>query len=129
MGNTVGSFDELHSLVTNSENAYILGLWCADGHHRTSSIGLTNVDRRLASRFATYLETTFPKQRIKWQVYYPLGKKPCGWNVPMSPLAKATKIVYRPYVNSRSLLRLFQKAEQQVIALPKKNISIFCWAI
>lgn len=123
MGNTVGSLSELRTLVTNSENAYILGLWCADGHHRTSSIGLTNIDRRLSDRFAAYLGTILPKERIKWQIYYPPGQKPAGWqNASLSPLFKAKQVVYRPYVNSRPLLRLFQKAEQQVHALPKKYV-------
>src|SRR3989344_3850056 len=122
MGNTVGSSSALHELITNSECAYILGLWCADGHHRTSSIGLTNVDKRLADRFASYLETQLPKERLKWQVYYPPGQRPQGLKVPMQPLYKAKQIVYRPYVNSRPLLRLFQTAEQQIVRLPKKYI-------
>lgn len=122
MGNTVGSFSELNTLITNHESAYILGLWCADGHHRTSSIGLTNVDRRLAKRFASYLRTLFPRKRLKWQIYYPLGHKPRGLNVPMQPLRKAKHVVYRPYVNSRPLLRLFQAAEQQASKLPRRFI-------
>lgn len=32
----------------NEEAAYILGLWCADGSHRTSSSGLSPVDARNA---------------------------------------------------------------------------------
>lgn len=122
MGNTVGSSSELHSLVTDSENAYILGLWCADGHHWTSSIGLTNVDKRLADRFVRYLEKLFPRERIKWQIYYPPGQKPSGVDLPMQPLSKAKQVAYRPYVNSRPLLRLFQKAESQVSDIPKKYI-------
>ena len=118
----MGSSSALRALITNSENAYILGLWCADGYHRTSSIGLTNVDRRLTNRFAAYLKRSFLKDRIKWQVYYPPGKKPVGVDVPMQPLRKAKQIVYRPYVNSRPLLRLFQKAEQDIDLLPRKYI-------
>lgn len=125
MGNTVGSFSELSVLITNCESAYVLGLWCADGYHRTSSIGLTNVDQRLANRFASYLGKLFPRKRIKWQMYYPLGKKPRGIHMPMLPLYKARQIVYRPYVNSRPLLRLFMAAEHQVVELPKKYIMAY----
>lgn len=122
MGNTVGSSSELLSLVTDKESAYILGLWCADGHHWTSSIGLTSIDSRLADRFVNFLEKLFPKQRIKWQIYYPLGNKPKGISAPMQPLKKAKHIVYRPYVNSRPLLRMFRAAEKQVGCLPQKYI-------
>lgn len=125
MGNTVGSSSEVQKLITDSESAYIVGLWCADGYHRTSSLGLTTVTKVLADRFVHYLGNLFPKERIKWQIYYPPGQKPVGMNLPMQPLGKAKHLVYRPYVNSRPLLRLFQNVEQHIGELALQYIPAY----
>lgn len=120
--NTVGSLNELHTLITNCESAYIFGLWCADGYFWSSSIGITNIDRKLIDRFAQYLKTLFPKERIKLRTYYPQGQKPCGIVSPAYPMRLAKQIAYQLYVNSRPLLRLFQKAERDVKLLPNEYI-------
>lgn len=120
--NTVGSSNELHTLITNCESAYIFGLWCADGYFWSSSIGITNVDRKLVDRFARYLETLFSKERIKLRTYYPLGQKPRGVSGPAYSMRLAKQVAYQLYVNSRPLLRLFEAAERNVALLPIEYI-------
>jgi len=115
--NTVGSSD--FRLVTDSESAYILGLWCADGYYRSSSIGITNVDLRLIERFRNFLLGYFPAERLKRRIYYPVGQKPIGVKGPMYPMRIARQVAYQFYVNSRALVRQFHSAEQQVSRLPK----------
>lgn len=118
----MGSLNELDTLITNCESAYIFGLWCADGYFWSSSIGITNVDRPLVNRFARYLETMFPEERIKLRTYYPPGQKPNGIVGPAYPMRLAKQVAYQLYVNSRPLLRLFQKAERNVALLSTEYI-------
>lgn len=121
-GNTVGSLSALQQIVIDSESAYILGLWCADGYFWSSSIGVTSVDKRLVDRFEDYLIGLFPKERIKLRIYYPRGKRPNGSNKSMYSMRLAKQVAYQLYVNSRPLLRLFQQAEHEVDTLPVQHI-------
>lgn len=121
-GNTVGSLSGLHALITDSEAAYIFGLWCADGYFWSSSIGITNVDRTLVNRFAQYLGKLLPSERIKLRVYHPRGKPPRVETVATYPMRLAKQVAYQLYVNSRPLLRMFQQAETQVATLPMQYI-------
>lgn len=121
-GNTVGSLSEL---LNDSESAYILGLWCADGYYWSSSIGITNVDWKLVKRFSDFLEKFFPKERIKLRVYHPLGKESGVVASVKYPMRLAKQVAYQLYVNSRPLLRLFQHAESKVATLPTKNIMAY----
>ncbi len=73
----------------------MFGLWCADGYHRTSSIGLSNTDPDLIQRFSGFLRTLFPVERVKMRIYEPDSKK------------RRTR-AYHVYVNSRPLLRTFK---------------------
>lgn len=125
MGNTVGSSNELNTLITDCESAYIFGLWCADGYSWSSSIGFSNVDQRLVGRFEKYLEKLFPRERLKWHLYHPPGQKPVGINVPMTAVQKAKQIAYHLYVNSRPFVRLFIQAEMQIASLPKIYIPAY----
>ncbi len=118
----MGNLNGLHALITNRESAYILGLWCADGYFWSSSIGITNVNRTLVDRFARYLETMFPRERIKLRTYYPRGQKPRGIVGVAYPMRLAKKVAYQLYVNSRPLLRLFQNAERNITLLPTEYI-------
>ena len=120
--NTVGSLSGLSTLITDCESAYILGLWCADGYFWSSSVGITNTNRKLVDRFAAYLKTLLPAERIKLRVYYPKGQCPLGLSTPNYPMRRAKQIAYQLYVNSRPLLRLFQEAEHTVVALPSKYV-------
>lgn len=95
MGNTVGSTNtDFCDLKIDGETAYIIGLWCADGHHRTSSIGLSNTNRELINRFSDFLLKLFGKDRLKMDIYLP-------------DQFKRRTTAYHIYVNSRPLLRKF----------------------
>lgn len=90
MGNPSTNFCNFPESI---EDYYILGLWCADGYHRTSSIGLTNTDRELIARFKKFLLRNFPEERLRLDVYTKGKRKQNG---------------YKLYVNCRSLLRIFK---------------------
>jgi len=68
MGNTVGSTSaNLCNFFSNTEDAYILGLWCADSYWWSSSIGLSNTDKKLIEKFQSFLlGKGFPKDRIRY---------------------------------------------------------------
>ena len=78
----------------STEDYYILGLWCADGYHWTSSIGLSNIDRALIERFRKFLLKLFPNDKIKLYQYTTGKRKYIG---------------YKLYVNCRPLLRIFKR--------------------
>ena len=95
MDNTVGNSSTSFCNFPNSkEDYYILGLWCADGYHWTSSIGLSNIDLSLIQKFKNFLLNLFPEDRIKLDQYKTGKRKYVG---------------YKLYVNSRPLLRVFKK--------------------
>jgi hypothetical protein len=112
MGNPVGRTNTTFCNFCKSEDAYILGLWCADGYHRTSSIGLTSVDKELIGFFRSFLKKGFPENRIKMRTYSSDGST--GYQI-----KKAKRFAYQIYVNSRPLLRLFQDARKN----PRKYLS------
>lgn len=120
-GNTVGSFSE--PLITDNERAYIFGLWCADGYYRASSIGITNVDKRLVDRFAEFFKKYFLEERIKLRTYYPVDAKSTENTKYRMRLAK--QVAYQLYVNSRPLLRLFLTTEQRIREIPIKYIAAY----
>ncbi|MBU4481135.1 hypothetical protein KKH59_02350 [Patescibacteria group bacterium] len=98
MGNTVGSAStNFCNFFSKKEDAYILGLWCADSYWWSSSIGLSNTDPDLIERFRKFLGTHFPKSRIKFNRNH-------------------------LFVNSRPLLREFRKAKDNLESLKKENI-------
>lgn len=99
MGNTVGSANINFWNLQTKKDAYIVGLWCADGYHRTSSIGLSSTDIDLIEKFRTFFLKLFPKDRIKLRTYHPDG-------------FRKTK-AYHLYVNSRPLLRKFKQMKEQ----------------
>src|SRR4030042_3015654 len=67
MGNTVGSTNtNFCNFFSKAEDAYILGLWCADKYWWSSSIGLSNVDIDLISRFKKFLKRFFKEDKIKF---------------------------------------------------------------
>lgn len=109
MGNTVGSTNtNFCDFVNDPRATYMLGLWCADGYHRTSSIGLSNGDIRLIGRFEMFLRGLFPDARIKQRIY-PIG-------------GRRKQIAYHVYVNSRSLLREFRNGRKQIADLKTREI-------
>lgn len=95
MDNTVGSSStSFCNFPRSAEDYYILGLWCADGYHWTSSIGLTSIDLSLIQKFRNFLSELFPKDRIKLDQYNTGKRKYVG---------------YKLYVNCRPLLRIFKE--------------------
>ena len=101
MGNTVGSANTDFWNLKTKDDAYIIGLWCADGYHRTSSIGISNTDTNLVEKFREFFLKIFPKERIKLRIYNPDAFK------------RRTK-AYHLYVNSRPLLRKFKQTKEHV---------------
>ena len=95
MGNTVGSTNaNFCNFLKKEEDAYILGLWCADSYWWSSSIGLSNTDKDLIKRFNNFLLRIFPKERIRFNRNH-------------------------LFVNSRPLLREFRLAKTKLSDLTK----------
>ncbi len=125
-GNPVGS----SSLTIKSLDPYILGLWGADGYHRTSSIGLTAIYPELIKRFYHFLAEIFPLERMRLRVYTNQGKpRPLPpamrWYQGKTTFSKGTKLsnqAWQLYVNSRPLLRKFRSQLKQRLSIPKKAI-------
>lgn len=90
MGSSSASFC---NFPNSAHDYYILGLWCADGYHWTSSIGLSSIDWALIQIFRIFLLKIFPKDRIKLHQY---------------TTGKRRYIGYKLYVNCRPLLRVFK---------------------
>ncbi len=61
MGNTVGSANTDFWNLTTADDAYIVGLWCADGYYRTSSIGISNTNLALVGKFRDFFLEFFRK--------------------------------------------------------------------
>ena len=133
VGRADTNFCDLHS---SSENAYILGLWCADGYHRTSSVGLSNTDESLVNVFLQFFLKLFPKDRLRLRVYTnPLFQdKSFGENLAehlgieqlsQLYLRKSVRPTIHVYVNSRPLLRTFARARKNVELLTGKNIKAY----
>ena len=111
-------------MLTSKEDAYILGLWCADGYHRSSSIGLSNTDVGLIRRFSEYLLKKFPKERLRLHSYIPvsLGKSKIDNigivdRVSYCLVRKAKQIAYHLYINSRPLLREFRENRKDLASM------------
>lgn len=98
MGNTVGSAStNFCNFFSNKEDAYILGLWCADGYWWSSSIGLSNTDPNLFKVFRKFLNRRFPEERIRFNRNH-------------------------LFVNSRPLLREFIFAREKVDELKNTKV-------
>lgn len=123
-GNTVGSLS-VHSwnFLENPKHAYMLGLLAADGYHRTSSIGLSNIDIELITRFQKFLQEFFDEERLRLRIYYPYEQEFFDTNpyfflakkISAYPMRKCSHPALQLYVNSRPFLRRFQDAKQQII--------------
>lgn len=114
MGNPSTNFCNFY---TDHKFAYALGLWCADGYHRSSSIGLSNINPGLIEKFRLFLAGLFPSERLRLRIYKPEKNmvKTLSFGIrKISILSnkKAKHAAYHVYVNSRPLLREFQEAKQ-----------------
>lgn len=119
-GNTVGNWN-VHFWEKCPDDCYSFGLWCADGYHRSSSIGITNVDSRLVERFREFLLKEFPESRLRLRIYHPYGTQPdknlfrhLSANIVSYPMRKSAQIALQLYLNSRPLLRLMQASRRDV---------------
>lgn len=101
MGNTVGSANSDFWNLKTKDDAYIVGLWCADGYHRTSSIGISNTNIDLVEKFKEFFLRLLNVERLKLRIYYP------------DKFKRRTK-AYHLYVNSRPLLRKFREFKDNV---------------
>ena len=98
-GNTVGSTSaSLCNFFAETEDAYILGILCADSYWWSSSIGLSNTDKDLIERFRNFLlSKNFPEDRIRYNRDH-------------------------IFVNSRPLLREFVAAKKSLEKLQGEEI-------
>jgi hypothetical protein len=107
-------------VVRNADEAYALGLWCADAYWWSSSIGLSNVEPELILWFGKYLGTLLPPERLRLRVYEVPGDPPdqkvlkLTDKVAMKPSYKMRRTAYHVYVNSRPLLRSFIAARERL---------------
>lgn len=111
-------------LVRDADDAYALGLWCADSYWWSSSIGISNVEPELVLRFARYLATLLPPDRLRVRVYEVEGQPPdervleLTSRISRRPSFKMRRTAYHAYVNSRSLLRRFLDARKRISDIP-----------
>ena len=122
MGNVVGSTTtNFCDFFSSPKNSYILGLWCADGYSRTSSVGISNTNPKIVEAFIHFFGEYFPKNRFKLGIYCPN----CAHKIDQTILKqveepkkysseKATKPAYHFYVNSRPFLRDFEEARKNL---------------
>jgi len=117
-GNPVGSM---------LSHPYYLGLICADGYIRTSSIGITNCDVKIISKFITWMLSFFPKERIKMRIY--LGENEADYElfpkvgkIVLLKSGKRRRTAYQVYVNCRSLVREFMRSKKNVHLLENDQI-------
>lgn len=97
MGNTVEStYVNFCNFSSCEEDAYLLGLWCADGYWWASSIGLSNTENGLIDKFRKFFERHFDGERIKFNRHH-------------------------IFVNSRPLLREFRLAKEKLAELEDKD--------
>lgn len=114
MGNPSTNFCNFYAC---HDHAYALGLWCADGYHRSSSIGLSNINTNLIENFRLFLAKIFPKNRLRLRIYRPEITPADSFRFGIEKVSilsskKARHTAYHLYVNSRPLLREFQKAKR-----------------
>ena len=98
MGNTVGSTNiNFCNFYSSCKDAYLLGLWCADGYWWSSSVGLSNTDENLIDQFRKFFIQNFDNERIKYNRHH-------------------------IFVNSRPLLREFVTAKNNLENLKNENV-------
>ena len=116
MDNTVGS-----NLVLTPFVSYNLGLWCADGYSRTSSVGFCNTNLKLLNSFLDFLNRVLGKdmELIRLRIYCPVGATPDKLlmqkfkkeQIHFAKPSKSKLVAYHLYVNDRSLLCWFKNVQ------------------
>jgi hypothetical protein len=106
--------------VKDADDAYALGLWCADSYWWSSSIGLSNVEPELIVRFGKYLCKTLGPDRIRLRAYKvpeePIDVRVLELTARLSvrPAFKMRRTAYHVYVNCRPLVRRFFQARKRL---------------
>lgn len=110
--------------VKDADDAYALGLWCADSYWWSSSVGLSNVEPALIQRFAAYLVDRLDRERLRLRIYQ-VASEPVDpisasitEKVSVRPSHRMKRTAYHVYVNSRPLLRWFRQARDSIPSLP-----------
>jgi hypothetical protein len=112
--------------VKDADDAYALGLWCADSYWWSSSIGLSNVEPELILRFSAYLVKALGPDRIRLRIYEVPGNGIderlllLTERVSIRPPFKMKHTAYQVYVNSRPLVRRFFEARRRLAELDSK---------
>jgi hypothetical protein len=120
---------EVHdAFVRDVVTAYAFGLWCADGYWWSSSIGVSNVEPVLVTRFASALRCHLPPERLRLRIYLVPGDPPSPSvlelteNISVCRASKMARTAYHLYVNSRPLLRMARRDRDQLERLPEKYL-------
>jgi hypothetical protein len=112
--------------VYDADDAYAVGLWCADSYWWSSSIGLTNVEPDLILWFGRYLAKTLSPDRVRLRVYEVPGNGideqvlRLTDRVSVRPPFKMKRTAYQVYVNCRPLVRRFFEGRRRLSELDSK---------
>lgn len=118
-------------IVRDAVHAYALGAWCADGYWWSSSIGLTNVEPEFILRFARYLTSILPPERLRLRIYKVEGSSvdprvtALTRHVSMKPSYKMKQTAYQLYVNSRPMVRSFFYSREHLSMLPAEYLGSY----
>ena len=116
------------ALVKDEVHAYALGLWCADGYWWSSSIGISNTNPELVLRFARFLITILPRDRLKLRIYKEANWKPDERVLAVTPCIsirpsyKMKRVAYHLYVNSRPLVHQFRSERESLQRIPARFV-------
>ena len=118
--NTVGK-ESVYVWEKYPQHCHAFGLWCADGYHRSSSIGISNVDVRLVRKFRAFLCAALPVERLRLRIYHPRHVTPdltlfseLAERIVLYPMRKCRQSAMQLYVNCRPLLRLMRYSRDRV---------------
>lgn len=119
------------AFVRDADHAYALGLWCADGYWWSSSVGISNVEPELVIRFARFLVTLLPPDRLRLRVYRVDGSEPdpkvmaLTKSISIRPAFKMKRTAYHLYVNSRPLVRRFNSWRELLEEIPVQYLGSY----
>lgn len=114
--------------VYDADDAYALGLWCADSYWWSSSIGLSNVEPELILWFGKYLSRALGPDRIRLRIYevpeIGIDERVLRMTEKISvrPPFKMRRTAYHVYVNCRPLVRRFFEGRRRLSELDSKRV-------
>lgn len=116
------------AFVRDADEAYALGLWCADSYWWSSSIGLSNVEPELVLRFGAFLSSAVGAERLRLRIYRvkesPVDDRVLALTdrVTICKPHKMKRTAYQIYVNSRPLLREVVSWRERLASIPTELI-------